>query len=95
MKKMTEMGWQKFLTLCTHAKNEEQLNEILELFLTPEEKDHIALRLLIVRELLVAEKTQRDIARDLKISIAKITRGSNNLKRLSSKIKQFLLQAIL
>ncbi len=92
-KNLINSGWKQFLALCMKAKDEEQLNELFELFLTPEEKEHLALRYLIVAELLEGKKTQRDLARDLKISIAKITRGSNNIKRLSNKMKQFLTQA--
>jgi len=83
-------GWQDFIKLCYTAKDAKTLSELLEVFLTPEEKENIAMRYLIVKELLKKEKTQRQIAKDLNISIAKITRGSNELKRLSDKLRQYL-----
>jgi TrpR family trp operon transcriptional repressor len=56
---------------------------LFELLLTPEEKKIILNRLAITRDLLVNNNTQRTIAKDLGVSIATITRGSNALKALS------------
>jgi len=85
-----ETGWQGFIDLCLHTKDAETLDAMFTLFLTPEEKVDIARRFLIVKELIHAEKTQRDIAKSLDVSIAKITRGSNEIKRLSDKWVQYL-----
>jgi len=41
-------------------------------------------RILIYKELLRAELSQREISKQHKISIATITRGSNNLKSISN-----------
>ena len=57
---------------------------------TQEEKESIATRCLIVVELLKQEKTQRAIAEYSHVSIAKITRGSNELKRMPPKLIEFL-----
>ena len=59
---------------------------LFDLFFTPEEKDNLALRYLIIQELLQDEKSQREMAKNLNVSIAKITRGSNELKRISPKL---------
>lgn len=83
-------GWQLFLKLCLNAQNEKVLGELLELFFTPEEKSSIETRCLIIQALLAKKNTQREMSRDLKVSIAKITRGSNEIKRISPELKRFL-----
>lgn len=83
-------GWKEFLSMLVEVKDPKFLSTVFDLFLTAEEKDNLALRFLIVRELLKQEKTQRQIAQDLNVSIAKITRGSNELKRMDAKLVQYL-----
>ena len=83
-------GWKSFIHLCLASKSEEELSDLLELFLTPEEKESLSTRCLIVKELLLKEKTQRQMAQDLQVSIAKITRGSNELKRIKPALKAYL-----
>lgn len=85
-----EDGWRGFLSLCSKAKTPEELNELLWLFLTAEEKKDIATRYLIIQELVRGQKTQREMAKDLGVSIAKITRGSNFLKMISKKLRRLL-----
>lgn len=87
-------GWHVFTQWCTAAKHENMFHALLELLLTQEEKESISSRCLIVMELLKQEKTQRDMAADLNVSIAKITRGSNELKRMSPKLIAFLKENI-
>ena len=70
------------------------LSQLFDLLLTPEEKESLALRCLIIEELLKQKKTQRDIAKDLQVSIAKITRGSNELKRMPDKLIAFLKEQV-
>nr|NGX61904.1 Trp operon repressor [Chlamydiota bacterium] len=72
--------WKRFLNLCTKMDSAQQFEKLFTLFLTPAERDDLALRLALVKELLKEEKTQREIAADLGVSIAKITRGANMLK---------------
>ncbi len=90
MSHLKSEGWEEFLTLCQQAESKESLNELYDLLFTFEEKEQLALRVQLVKELLKAEKTQREISRDLNISIAKITRGSNALKSTSDALKQFI-----
>ena len=85
-----EEGWRGFLALCAEAKGEKGLEELFWLFLTPEERKNIGTRYLIVRELLQGQKSQREIAKDLKVSIAKITRGSNFLKMIHKDLRRRL-----
>lgn len=90
MKKGDEDGWRRFLKLCQHAESLKQLEELFDCFLTIEEKENLATRYLLVKELLEKKKTQREIAEELGISISKLTRGSNTLKTISDSLRSFL-----
>ncbi len=92
---MNHNGWRCFLKLCLAAKSEAELSELFDLLLTPEEKSSMETRCLIVQSLLAQDKTQRQLAEDLNVSIAKITRGSNELKRISPKLKKYLVDCFL
>lgn len=85
-----ETGWREFLQLCLRAKSEKALDKLFRLYLTQEEQQAVAMRDLIIRELLKGEKTQREMAKVLHVSIAKITRGSNSLKLIDKDLKQLL-----
>ena len=87
---MSKNGWHYFIELCMSTDSEEMLSDILDLFLTPEEKESIETRCLIIKALLEKKKTQRNISENLKVSIAKITRGSNELKRISPKLIEYV-----
>lgn len=90
MKKDSEDGWRSFLEVCVKVKNPEDLKHFFDLFLTIEEKESLAARFLIVKALVEGRLTQRKIAEEYKVSIAQITRGSNALKIIDSKLKKFL-----
>ena len=90
----TLTGLSEFIKLCYLTEDEKKLATLFELFLTNEERESISLRYLIVKELLLQEKTQREIAKKLNVSIAKITRGSNELKRLDKKTLTYLHQKL-
>ncbi|WP_028864614.1 trp operon repressor [Psychromonas aquimarina] len=80
--------------LLSETAVSEDLTLLLPLLLSPEELNAVNGRILVYKELLLGEKSQREIAKEYKISIATITRGSNNLKSMSSaEIK--LLQKLL
>lgn len=87
---MSELGWKDFLTLFSQVNAPELLDELCGLLFTLEEKEQLALRVELVKELIQGQKTQRDISRDLNISIAKITRGSNALKIVSDPLKDYI-----
>lgn len=86
----SKTGWRQLLHWCQHVENEKQLVALFDLILTPDEKKDIAMRCLIIRELLAKQHSQRDIAKNLNVSIAKITRGSNELKRMKASIIQYV-----
>ena len=77
-----EDGWRGFLKICSKCQSLREFDRIMNLFLTHQERNVVATRFLILRELIRGKKTQREMAKDLKVSIAKITRGSNFLKTI-------------
>lgn len=89
-KKTEEAGWKGFLKQCTNMKSEKDLDTLFTLFLTATERQEIAARYLIVKALLKGDKPQREIAEDLKVSIANISRGSNMLKITKPQLKKTL-----
>lgn len=95
MKDSDKSGWKDFIDLCKHVKGDPLFEEVLDFFFTLEEKQHLSTRIMLVRELLKAEKTQRQISKDLNVSIAKITRGSNALKQISKQLKLYLQKKLL
>jgi TrpR family transcriptional regulator, trp operon repressor len=60
--------------------------------LTPSEMDEIAKRWALVKEIATG-RPQREIAKDLGLSLCKITRGSRELKKESSAFKSMLILA--
>ncbi len=83
-------GWDSFLDLCRGSASDRELDELLGLLLTLEEKQAITTRVLLTQALLKGDKTQREISEELGVSIAKITRGSNALKTAKEPIKQLI-----
>lgn len=83
-------GWNRFITLCCREKSTTEWEQFFDLFLTDEEKENLATRVLIIDALLNSDLPQREIAKQLKVSIAKITRGSNMLKRADQKLLKTL-----
>jgi TrpR family trp operon transcriptional repressor len=88
-------AWKGLLKLFLNADSEERMHELLELFFTISEKESLKDRYEIIKYLLMSEKPQRMIAEDLRVSIAKITAGSNELKRTSEELKDFLREQML
>ena len=85
-------GWSSFCELCSVFHDTDMIKEFFELILTTEEKFALSMRYQLVKELLKGDLPQREIAKKLKVSISKITRGSNQLKLHSSEFKKKLLQ---
>ena len=85
-----EQAWQNFLSLCLSQKEPEDLSELLDFFLSIDERENVIDRYRITEALLKGKMTQREMSKELGVSIAKITRGSNGLKVASEKLKQKL-----
>lgn len=82
--------WELFLDLCLKTEKRERLEELLNLFLTIEEKEHLASRMQIINALLSKKLSQREISDKMKVSIAQITRGSNALKIVKNDLLNFI-----
>lgn len=83
-------SWLQFIDLCHSDYAENNLDTLLGFFLTPEERDNLAARVEIISALLAGDKPQRQISQETGVSIAKITRGSNELKRADAELVAFL-----
>ncbi|USE35139.1 trp operon repressor [Endozoicomonas sp. SCSIO W0465] len=81
---MKTESWFQVIKLLKGQQDLEALYEVMRVLLTQEERDAIGSRLAIMRALLSGEESQREIAARIGVSIAKVTRGSNYLKRLSA-----------
>lgn len=90
MKMRNEEDFRMFLDLCLKTKNNSRLEELLNLFLTIEEKEHLASRMQIITALLDEKLSQREISDTMKVSISQITRGSNALKVASDDLLKFI-----
>jgi len=80
--------------LLLNVSSKDDISLVLPLLLSAEELNAVNARTLVYKELLLGEKSQREIAKTHNISIATITRGSNNLKSMSH-IEKELLQTLL
>jgi TrpR family trp operon transcriptional repressor len=85
--------WSQFLS-TTEKLNSAELDLWFDILLTPAEKEDIKDRLEILKGLLEDSLSQRELAESLGVSISKITRGSNALKRMSNAKKQWLKQCL-
>ncbi|MCD6055458.1 MAG: trpR [Gammaproteobacteria bacterium] len=87
---MSTERFKEVIHFCAQETDVKRLSQFFEVFLTQKERESISTRLCIVRALLEGNLSQREIAKKFGLSIAKITRGSNELKRLSSKEREQL-----
>ncbi len=80
--------------LFSQAEKKGLLNECLAYLFTPTELADLQKRLELTAALLGKAETQREIAKNHQVSIAKITRGSNELKRRSPEFRAFLTRSL-
>lgn len=83
-------GWQDFVAKCAKFSHPQDMETFFDVFLTMSEKEELAKRFNIIKELLLTTKTQREIAKDLKVSIANVSRGANVIKTYPSNLKELL-----
>ena len=83
-------NWDDFIELLMGVESLAEMKSFLRLFLASEERKHIIDRYLTMQELIKKEKPQRQISKDLNVSIAKITRCSNSLKEADVRVIQRL-----
>jgi TrpR family trp operon transcriptional repressor len=86
--------WQEFLTTTEHL-DLTQLDLWFDILLTPAEKEDIKDRIQILKGLLENTLSQRELAEKLGVSISKVTRGSNALKRMSPQKREYLTRWLL
>ncbi len=83
-------GWRRFVDLCLKAKSRVQIEDLFKLLLTFQERRNVAKRLQLVIALIEGKMNQRDMAKQFKISIGRITRGSNALKTINPDLRSYL-----
>ncbi len=95
MENKLDKHWNRFIHMLTQASAEDDLDELLQMLLTADERESIVTRLHILQKLLEKESSQRAISQQLGVGIATVTRGSNELKKHSphqiNKLKRYLL----
>lgn len=91
---MKEDAWQTTMMLLKKAFEEEKSAEVLNLLLTPDEKESLMIRVKIIETLLNGSISQRQLRDQLGIGIATVTRGSNSLKNASDELKAWLAQTL-
>jgi TrpR family trp operon transcriptional repressor len=87
-------GWHAFIELCQKAAKQDNLPKVYQFIFTPEEREQLATRTLLIKALLEGALSQREISAKLKVSISKITRGSNALKMIDENLKKFLKKTL-
>ncbi len=80
----------KWLELAELAQKAKVLDDFFSLMFTPQEYEQLQKRYALIEALVKDELPQREISKDLQVSIAKITRGSNALKLIDPKLKAIL-----
>ncbi len=83
-------GWEGFCQAILDCKNIEELDVFLDVFMTISEKEAIIRRFALVKELITTKKSHREIAKDLNVSVANVTRGSNLIKVKKPEIEHIM-----
>lgn len=85
--KLLKESWRRLLKVI---KKTDSLEELMKVLLTKEEINMLPQRFLVIEALIKGKETQREISKRLNVSIAKITRGSNELKGIDANLRKFL-----
>ncbi|MBK2095679.1 trp operon repressor [Francisella philomiragia] len=81
-------GWQQLVNILSETSDSKDIDIICDFLLTKEEKEQLNKRVLLTKELLKKEKSQREISKEIGISICTVTRCSNALKDCSKRVKE-------
>ena len=79
----------KISKLVKNLHSEKEIESFFKELLTASEIETLSKRWRIL-EMLVANKTQRDISKELRVSLCKVTRGAKILKNKESILANFL-----
>lgn len=84
-------SYNELINTFSTITNKEEMQKFLEEILTDKERNSLALRWQLMKDL-NAGKSQREIASDYHMSLCKITRGSKILKNPQSVCKKYINQ---
>ncbi|WP_192483577.1 MULTISPECIES: trp operon repressor [Cysteiniphilum] len=87
-----ESNWKNLVKLLQQTNDETEMTKLLDFLFTLEEKNQISNRYALAELMILGEKPQREIAKNLGVSISTVTRCSNALKVLPDEIKQKFIQ---
>lgn len=87
-------GWQQLINILSENSDPQDINIICDFLLTKEEKEQLSKRVLLTKELIKKSKSQREISKEIGISICTVTRCSNALKDCSARVKKIFSENI-
>lgn len=82
-------NFEELIDIFSKEKDRKQVRKLFEEILTPAELEDISKRWFIMKEL-YRGKAQRKIAKEMEVSLCKITRGARILKKDDSKYRAIL-----